>query len=78
MSVIRVRQDVYQELKRLRQRLKVKSMSELIELLVDIAKRELDKTRGDPRVFLKTLKYAGDAGENDSERIDELLYGGGV
>ena len=78
MSVIRVRQDVYQELKRLRQRLKAKSMSELIELLVDIAKRELDKTRGDPRVFLKTLKYAGDAGENDSEQIDELLYGGGV
>lgn len=51
-------------------------MSELIALLVKIARSELDRFRGDPRVFLETLKHAGEAGENDSERIDELLYGG--
>lgn len=75
MSVIRVGKDVYEELRRLKVKVGAKSMSELISILIRIAMEEVDKFKGDPAVFLKTLKYAGEAGEHDSEKVDELLYG---
>ena len=75
MGVIRVGKDVYEELKRLKVKIGARSMSELISILIRIAKNEIDRFDGDPTIFLKTLKYAGEAGEDDSEKIDELLYG---
>jgi len=75
MSVIRVNAEVYEELKKLKRKLGAKSMSELISLLIKVSKEELDKFKASPYPFLRTLKFAGEAGEHDSERIDELLYG---
>jgi len=75
MSVVRVRKDVYDRLRKLKVKVGAKSMTELISILVEIAEKELDKFHGDPRVFLETLKYAGEGGREDSERVDELLYG---
>ena len=76
MSVVRVRRDVYEKLKKLKARVGAKSMSELISVLIEVAERELDRFHGDPEVFLSSLKYAGEAGKYDSEKVDELLYGG--
>lgn len=75
ISVVRVRRDVYEKLKKLKVKVGARSIAELISILVEIAESELDKFHGDPKVFLKTLKYAGEAGKYDSERVDELLHG---
>jgi len=75
VAVVRVREDVYEELKRMKVKVGAKSMSELISLLLRIASDRIDSFKGDPSVFLETLRYAGDAGEHDSERLDELVYG---
>ena len=77
MGVIRVSEEVHRELERLRRRVSAKSMSDLIALLIELSRDRLDRFKGNPEVFLKTLKHAGEAGERDSERIDELLYGEG-
>ena len=75
MSVIRVSEEVYEELKRLKKRVGAKSMSELISMLIKASREKLDEFSGDVSTFLKTLKYAGEGGKYDSERVDELLYG---
>jgi len=51
-------------------------MSELILLLIKSSYKELDKFKGDPKIFLKTLKMAGNGGKYDSENVDKILYGG--
>ena len=76
MSVIRVSEEVYKELKKMKKKVGARSMSELISLLIKVSSRELEKFSGDPIAFLKTLKLAGEAGEYDSEKVDEILYGG--
>ncbi len=76
MSVVRVRRDVKDRLEKLRKKVGAKSMSELIAILVDIGERELDKFRGDLGALTRSLRFAGEAGRDDSEKIDELLYGG--
>ncbi len=74
MSVIRVRKDVYERLRRLKVEVGARSMAELISILVEIAEKELDKFHGDPKVFLETLKYASEGRREDSEKVNELLY----
>ncbi len=75
MSAIRVRAEVKDRLERLKKKTGAKSMSELIAILVDIGEKELDKFKGNIEALNKSLKFAGEAGREDSERIDELLYG---
>ncbi|RLE81104.1 MAG: hypothetical protein DRJ51_04490 [Thermoprotei archaeon] len=75
MSVIRVSEETYNELKKLKRKVGAKSMAELISLLVRISKEKIDEFHGAPATFLRTLKFASEAGEYDSERVDELLYG---
>ena len=75
VSVIRVNREVRAKLEELKRKTGVKSMSELIKILIEISEKELDKFKGDPKVFLRTLKAAGEAGRYDSERVDEILYG---
>jgi len=77
MAVIRVSEETYEELKKLMKLAGARSISELISLLLKLSYREIDRFNGDPRAFLDTLKYAGDAGKHDSEKVDELLYGEG-
>jgi len=74
-SVIRVDSETREKLEILKKKIGAKNMSQLVRLIVDVAERELDKFKGDPKVFLKTLKFAGEAGTHDSEQIDQLLYG---
>ena len=76
MGVIRVSDEVYLELKKLKRKIGVRSMSELILLLIKSSYKELDKFKGDPKIFLKTLKMAGNGGKYDSENVDKILYGG--
>ncbi|RLE62464.1 MAG: hypothetical protein DRJ38_09570 [Thermoprotei archaeon] len=75
MSVIRIRAGVKDRLERLKRKTGVKSMSELIAILVEIGEKELDRFEGNIEALSKSLKFAGEAGRRDSERIDELLYG---
>ena len=75
MGVIRVSDEVYLELKKLKRKIGVRSMSELILLLIKSSYKELDKFKGDPRIFLKTLKMAGNGRKYDSENVDKILYG---
>jgi predicted CopG family antitoxin len=75
MSVIRVSEETYEELKKLMKLTGAKSMSELISFLVKVSQKEIDRFNGNPRTFLSTLKYTRSAGKYDSEKVDELLYG---
>ena len=75
VGVIRVSEEVHEELRRLKKKLGAKSMSELILMLIRASSKELDRFNGNERAFLETLRYAGKAGKYDSERVDELLYG---
>ena len=75
MSVIRVRRDVYEELKKLKVKTGASSMSEVISLLLKTVGDKIDRFESEPDILLRSLKYAGEAGRRDSERLDELLYG---
>ncbi|MHA1582953.1 MAG: hypothetical protein ACTSYM_10750 [Candidatus Baldrarchaeia archaeon] len=74
-SVIRVESETREKLEVLKKKLGAKSMSQLLKIIVDVAEKELDKFKGNPKIFLKTLKFAGEAGTHDSEQVDKLLYG---
>jgi hypothetical protein len=73
-SVIRVSPEVRDRLEVLKRKLRVKSMSKLLEIIISAAEKELDRWEGDPDVFFESLKFSGEAGERDSEQVDELLY----
>ncbi|MEM2959702.1 MAG: hypothetical protein QW261_15485 [Candidatus Jordarchaeaceae archaeon] len=73
-SVIRVSSDVRNRLEILKRKLHVKSMSQLLEIIINTAEKELDKWQGDPEAFFESLKFSGVAGERNSEHVDELLY----
>nr|MDO8044878.1 hypothetical protein [Candidatus Baldrarchaeota archaeon] len=74
-NVIRVERETREKLEVLKKKLGVRSMSQLLKIIVNVAEKELDKFKGNPEVFLKTLKFAGEAGTHDSEQVDKLLYG---
>jgi len=74
-GVIRVESETREKLEILKKKLGAKSMSQLLKIIVDVAEKELDKFKGNPKIFLKTLKFAGEAGTHDSEQVDKLLYG---
>jgi len=65
-------------LESLRKKLGVRSLDRLIKILLDEAERKLDEFKGKPEAFLRSLRFAGEAGEQDSERVDELLYSEGA
>jgi hypothetical protein len=73
-SVIRVSPEVCDRLEVLKRKLRVKSMSKLLEIIINAAEKELDRCEGDPEAFFKSLRFSGEAGERDSEQVDELLY----
>lgn len=73
-SVIRVSPEVRDRLEVLKRKLRVKSMSKLLEIIIDTAEKELDKWKGEPDAFFESLRFSGEAGERDSEQVDELLY----
>ncbi|MEX2706433.1 MAG: hypothetical protein Q6352_014455 [Candidatus Freyrarchaeum guaymaensis] len=74
-SVIRVSREVRERLEVLKRKMNVKSMSKLLEIITEVAEKELDQWEGSPEAFFESLKFSGEAGERDSERVDELLYG---
>jgi len=74
-TVIRISRETREKLEALKKKVGTKNMSQLLKLIVEVAEKELDKFKGDPEVFLETLKFAGEAGEQDSEQVDKLLYG---
>ncbi len=65
-------------LESLRRKLGVRSLDKLIKMLLDEAERRLDEFKGKPETFLRSLRFVGEAGERDSERVDELLYSEGA
>nr|MDO8080321.1 hypothetical protein [Candidatus Freyarchaeota archaeon] len=75
-SVIRVSSEIRDRLKVLKRKLRVESMSKLLEILINAAEKELDRWKGAPDVFFESLRFSGEAGERDSEQVDELLYRG--
>ena len=77
VSTIEVDEEVVRRLEALRKRLGAPSLSRLIEMLLEEAEKKLGEFKGNPEVFISSLRAAGEAGELDSERVDELLYGRG-
>lgn len=73
--VIRVKREDAERLKALRKALGLKSISDVISLVIEAAEEELDKFKGNINALIKSLKYLGEAGERDSEMVDQLLYG---
>ncbi|WXG41515.1 MAG: hypothetical protein WED07_12240 [Candidatus Freyarchaeum deiterrae] len=73
-SVIRISPEVRDRLEILKRKLRIKSMSKLLEIIINTAEKELDRWEGDPDVFFESLRFSGEAGERDSEQVDELLY----
>jgi hypothetical protein len=73
-SVIRVSSEVRGRLEVLKRKLHVKSMSKLLEIIINATEKELDRWEGDPDVFFESLRFSGEASERDSEQADKLLY----
>ena len=73
--VIRVKKEDAERLKTLKRALGLKSISDVVSLIIKTAEEELDKFRGNINALVKSMKYLGEAGERDSEMVDRLLYG---
>ncbi len=76
--VIRVKKEDAERLKALKKALGLKSISDVVSLMIKTAEEELDKFKGDINALIKSMKYLGEAGEKDSEMVDRLLYGEGL